>query len=146
MNMDFATLQNEYPVATEIKVKWGEMDAFQHLNNTVYIRYIEDGRIDLFEKLDMSGDMKNSSIGPILASIQCDYLAPVTYPDTLIVFSTATQTGAKKVELVHMLWSTQQNRLVAQGKGIGVYYDYKALKSCIIPDFIAAKLTALKDI
>jgi acyl-CoA thioester hydrolase len=143
--MDFATLQNEYPVATEIKVKWGEMDAFQHINNTVYIRYIEDGRIDLFEKLGINEDMKTSNMGPILASIQCDYLAPVTYPDTLIVFSTATQTGAKKVELVHMLWSTQQNRLVARGKGIGVYYDYKALKSCIIPDFITAKLAALKD-
>jgi acyl-CoA thioesterase FadM len=44
-----------------------------------------------------------------------------------------------------MLWSTQQNRLVARAKGIGVYYDYKTLKSCIIPDFIAAKLAALKN-
>ena len=143
--MDFATLQNEYPVATEIKVKWGEMDAFQHLNNTVYIRYIEDSRIDLFEKLDMSGDMKTSNMGPILASIQCDYLAPVTYPDTLIVFSTATQTGAKKVELAHMLWSTQQNRLVAQGKGVVVYYDFKRLKSCEIPIEVSAKFNALNQ-
>jgi acyl-CoA thioester hydrolase len=143
--MDLATLKKHYPVSTEIKVKWGEMDAFQHLNNTVYIRYIEDGRIDLFEKLGMSSDMKSFNIGPILASIQCDYLAPVTYPDTLIVFSTATQTGAKKIELEHKIWSVQQNRLVAKGVGVGVYYDYKALKSCIIPDFIAAKLAALKD-
>jgi acyl-CoA thioester hydrolase len=90
--------------------------------------------------------MKTFNIGPILASIQCDYLAPVTYPDTLIVFSTATQTGAKKVELKHKLWSTQQNRLVAQGVGIGVYYDYKALKSCIIPAPIAAKLAALNEV
>jgi|TARA_B110000914_G_scaffold136881_1_gene119735 acyl-CoA thioester hydrolase len=144
--MDLATLEQQYIVSTEIKVKWGEMDAFQHLNNTVYIRYIEDGRIDLLEKLGMSSDMKTFNIGPILASIQCDYLAPVTYPDTVIVFSTATQTGAKKIELEHKLWSTQQNRLVAKGIGIGVYYDYKALKSCVIPDFIAAKLAALKDV
>ena len=143
--MDLATLKKQYPVSTAIKVKWGEMDAFQHLNNTVYIRYIEDGRIDLLEKLGMSGDMKSFNIGPILASIQCDYLAPVTYPDTLIVFSTATQTGAKKIELEHKLWSIQQNRLVATGLGIGVYYDFKALKSCIIPDSIATKFAALKD-
>ena len=54
------------------------MDAFQHLDNAVYIRYIEDGRID-----------------PVLASIQCDYLAP-TYPNTLIALSNARQTGPKK--------------------------------------------------
>ena len=90
--MDLETLNKHYPVSTEIKVKWGEMDAFQHLNNTVYIRYIEDGRIDLLEKLGMSSDMKSFNIGPILASIQCDYLAPVTYPDTIIVFSTVNLT------------------------------------------------------
>ena len=144
--MDLAKLYKQYPVATEIKVKWGEMDAFQHLNNTIYIRYIEDSRIDLFEKLDMTSDMKTFNTGPILASIQCDYLAPVTYPDTIIVFSTATQTGAKKIELEHKLWSTQQNRLVAKGLGLGVYYDYKALKSCVIPAPIAAKLAALKEV
>ncbi|HIG37068.1 MAG TPA: acyl-CoA thioesterase [Oceanospirillaceae bacterium] len=143
--MDLHTLQQQYSVATEIKVKWGEMDAFQHVNNTVYIRYIEDGRIDLFEKLGMTSDMSELNIGPILASIQCDYLAPVTYPDTLLVFSTATQTGAKKVELDHKIWSTRQNRLVAQGKGLNVYYDYKALKSCVIPDSIVAKFAALSE-
>ena len=144
--MDLETLKKHYPVSTEIKVKWGEMDAFQHLNNTVYIRYIEDGRIDLLEKLGMSSDMKSFNIGPILASIQCDYLAPVTYPDTIIVFSTVKQTGVKKIELEHKLWSIQQNCLVAKGLGIGVYYDYKALKSCAIPSFIADKLAALTAI
>ena len=44
--MDLTTLKKQYPVSIEIKVKWGEMDAFQHLNNTVYIRYFEVGRID----------------------------------------------------------------------------------------------------
>ena len=144
--MDLETLNKHYPVSTEIKVKWGEMGAFQHLNNTVYIRYIEDGRIDLLEKLGMSSDMKSFNIGPILASIHCDYLAPVTYPDTIIVFSTVTQTGVKKIELEHKLWSIQQNCLVAKGLGIGVYYDYKALKSCAIPSFIADKLAALTAI
>ena len=144
--MDLETLKKHYPVSTEINVKWGEMDAFQHLNNTVYIRYIEDGRIDLLEKLGMSNDMKSFNIGPILASIQCDYLVPVTYPDTIIVFSTVTQTGVKKIELEHKLWSIQQNCLVAKGLGIGVYYDYKALKSCAIPAFIADKLATLTAI
>ena len=141
--MDLATLEKQYTLSTEIKVKWGEMDAFQHLNNTVYIRYIEDGRIDLLERLGMTDDIKAYNIGPVLASIQCDYLAQVTYPDTIIVFSNLTQTGPKKVQFEHKLWSTQQKCLVAQGTGLGVYYDFTALKSCIIPEAIATKLAAL---
>ena len=143
--MDLTTLKKQYPVSIEIKVKWGEMDAFQHLNNTVYIRYIEDSRIDLFEKLGLSSHLNSQNIVPILASVQGVYLAPVTYPDTLIVFNSAIQTGPKKVELEHQLRSTKQNRLVAKGKGVGVYYDYKALKSCAIPSDIATKLATLKD-
>tara|TARA_B100000795_G_scaffold207675_1_gene161144 strand:+ start:53 stop:487 length:435 start_codon:yes stop_codon:yes gene_type:complete len=143
--MDLATLEQQYSVSTEIKVKWGEMDAFQHLNNTVYIRYIEDGRIDLFEKLGMSSNMKNLSIAAILASIQCDYLAPVTYPDTIIVFSKATPTGAKKIEIEHKLWSTKQNCLVAKSSSVGVYYNFKTSKSCNIPDSVITKLTTIKD-
>ena len=143
--MDLTSLKKQYPASTEIKVKWGEMDAFQHLNNTVYIRYFEVGRIDLFEQIGVTSDIKTHNTGPILASVHCDYLAPVTYPDTLIVFSSATQTGPKKVEVEHKLWSTQQKQVVAKGFSVGVYYDYSALKSCIIPDQVAAKLAALKD-
>lgn len=143
--MDLATLKKQYPVHTEIKVRWGEMDAFQHLNNTVYIRYIEDSRLDVFEKLGISDDMLSSHTSPILASIQCDYLAPVTYPDQIIVFTSATQTGPKKVELEHKLWSVQQTRVVAQGKSLGVYYDHKALKSCLIPALISARLASLME-
>lgn len=141
--MDLATLEKQYTLSTHIKVKWGEMDAFQHLNNTVYIRYIEDGRIDLLERLGMIDDIKAYNTGPVLASIQCDYLAPVTYPDTLIVLSKVTQTGPKKVQFEHKLWSSQQNCLVAQGTGVGVYFDFKAHKSCVIPDVVVAKLAAL---
>jgi acyl-CoA thioester hydrolase len=143
--MDFATLQNEYPVATEIKVKWGEMDAWQHLNNTVYIRYIEDGRMDLFEKISMSSDMKNLVVGPILAAIQCDYLAPVTYPDTLTVFSKAQQTSSKKVAFEHALWSEKSQCVVAKGTALVVYYDFKRLKSCEIPTEVSAKFNALNQ-
>jgi len=143
--MDFKTLENEYPIATAIKVKWGEMDAFQHLNNVVYIRYLEDGRIDLFEKISMSKDVKTLGVGPILASVHCDYLAPVTYPDTLTVFSKATQTSSKKIEFEHTLWSEKDQRVVAKGQGLVVYYDFKVLKSCEIPESIAEKFTALNN-
>ncbi|MCB0148997.1 MAG: acyl-CoA thioesterase, partial [Caldilineaceae bacterium] len=42
-----------YPVVIEIPVAWGEMDAFQHVNNIVYFRYFESGRIAYFERAGM---------------------------------------------------------------------------------------------
>ena len=43
-------LTERYPVVIEIPVAWGEMDAFQHLNNIVYFRYFESARIAYFER------------------------------------------------------------------------------------------------
>ena len=43
-------LQN-YPVVIEIPVAWGDMDAFQHVNNVTYFKYFESARIAYFEKI-----------------------------------------------------------------------------------------------
>jgi acyl-CoA thioester hydrolase len=43
-----------YPVVIEIPIAWGEMDAFQHVNNIFYFRYFESARIAYFGRLKMS--------------------------------------------------------------------------------------------
>ena len=61
------------------------MDAFQHVNNTVYFKLFESARISYFEKLDFFEFMNKTGIGPILASTQCIYKIPLTYPDYVTV-------------------------------------------------------------
>ena len=74
-----------YPVIIEIPVAWGEMDAFQHVNNIVYFRYFESARITYFERTGLIAYMEQNGIGPILASTQCKFKFPLTYPDTVRV-------------------------------------------------------------
>ncbi|MFO7632899.1 MAG: acyl-CoA thioesterase [Caldilinea sp.] len=52
-----------FPVIVEISVAWGEMDAFQHVNNIVYFRYFESGRIAYFERTGAMEEMAKSGIG-----------------------------------------------------------------------------------
>ena len=75
----------DYPVTIEIPVVWGEMDAFQHVNNIVYFRYFESARISYFEKLDYMKFLEEIGVGPILASTQCNFKIPLTYPDRVTV-------------------------------------------------------------
>ena len=58
---------SSYPVRLPIRVAWGEMDAFAHLNNTVYFRYFESARIAYFEGMEIltkAGGV--AGVGPIL--------------------------------------------------------------------------------
>src|SRR4051812_27249954 len=54
-------------VTVEIPVAWGDMDAFGHVNNTVYFRWFESARIAYFEKIGLNERMKRDKKGPILA-------------------------------------------------------------------------------
>ena len=75
--------KQDFPVILPIRVAWGEMDAFQHVNNVSYIRYFESARIAYMEAMGMEANIKTSPVGPILGDIYCRYRRPVTYPDTL---------------------------------------------------------------
>jgi acyl-CoA thioester hydrolase len=66
-----------YITKTEIDIQWGEMDAMQHLNNLVYLRYFESSRIRFFEQT-MKTSITNKGVGIILAEISCKFKYPLT--------------------------------------------------------------------
>ncbi|NJL15198.1 MAG: thioesterase [Microscillaceae bacterium] len=135
----------DYPAHFDVKVAWGEMDAALHVNNTVYLRYAESGRIDYFEKMGFRVNVTNTepSVGPILAEIQCKYKAPVTFPDQLVV-ATRLQPGSLDVYsfwVEQLIVSQQLQRVVAEVKARLVAYDYQQKQKAPIPDELIAKLS-----
>ena len=84
-------LLETYPVVIGIPVAWGEMDSLQHVNNIVYFRYFESARMAYFRELGIWDYMHETGIGPILASTQCKFKIPLTYPDTVSVGARITE-------------------------------------------------------
>src|SRR4051794_8318236 len=74
-----------FPVVIRLPVQWGDQDAFGHVNNTVFLRWFESARIAYFGRMGLLEMMARDRVGPILASIACDYRRPVTHPDTVHV-------------------------------------------------------------
>ena len=85
--------EKNWPVMTEIPVLWGDMDAFGHVNNIIYLKWCETSRIELFCKIwDLDGlkideILEKSGVGPILANFNTNYRIPVVCPDTIYVLS-----------------------------------------------------------
>lgn len=136
-------LKEQFHHIYPVPVKWGEMDAFQHVNNVAYIRYLEDGRLAIFEQLGMSEDMQATNQGPIFANLNCDFLAPVTYPDTMLVASNIKQTGPKKIELEQVIYSEKTGQPVFKATSLCIYYDYQSLRSCEVTDTISTAINNL---
>ncbi len=132
-----------YPVVIEIPVAWGEMDAFQHVNNACYFRYFESARVKYFENLRMAEYIRQGH-GWILAQTQARFLAPVTYPDTLSVGIRSLSLQGSRLNQEYVVWSHETSQVVARGEGLLVYFDYRSGKPRAIAEELLADMLTLE--
>ena len=136
----------DYPVVVDEKVVWGEMDAFQHVNNTVYFRYFESARMAYYERLGAIDYLKTNNVGPILAFTSCNFRAPLTYPDNIKIAVKVDQIWEKRFNMKIVIHSENLDRIVADGDGMTVYVDYSTGKSCPLPESILTSIKQLEAI
>lgn len=130
----------DFNIVEEIPVRWGDMDARGHVNNTVYYRYFESSRIALFRFFDIYEEPTKVRVGPILSFQSCYYKAPLVYPDTVFVGAKITSIEGSKIVIKHVLTSKNLNRRVAEGEAHIVWYDYDQKKKAPISDDLKEKL------
>ncbi len=132
-DMVVSNLLDEYPVVIEVPVSWGEMDAFQHVNNVVYFKYFESVRVACFDQLRMMELKEESGIGPILASTQCRFRVPLIYPDTVYVGTKIEGLEEDRFVMKYAVVSKCLQKVAAEGEGLVVFYNYKENRKAAIP-------------
>jgi len=129
-------LLDGFPVVIELPVVWGEMDAFRHVNNVVFFRYFETARIAYFDKMNYMKIMEETGIGPILASTQCRYRFPLTYPDTISVGARVPSLQEDRFTMEYRIVSHRHNRIAAEGDALVVSYDYRKNTKAPLPEVV----------
>lgn len=133
-------------VSIDTPVAWGEMDAFQHVNNTVYFKYFESARIAYFDRVGVNEEMTRSNIGPILASTQCRFKAPLTYPDNVSIATRVSDVSEDRFTMKYFVMSQKSGRIAAEGEGLIVFYDYNNNRKHAIPAEIKKRIVELDNI
>jgi len=126
------------------------MDAFKHVNNVRYVRYLESGRIVWMYHLALElGGVKlaqdmigGRGVSLILKEISVRYRRPVTYPDTLLIAHKPHDSHTMHFANAGIIWSFAQRAIVATSDSTLVWYDYDRLKKC---DPGEAKRTLLEN-
>jgi acyl-CoA thioester hydrolase len=139
-------LMEGYPVVIEAPVTWGEMDSFGHLNNIYYFRYFESARIAYFYKLDLMDLMTKTGIGPILASTACKFKIPLKYPDRVLVGTKVTSIEEDRFMMGYCVFSTNHQKVAAEGDGLIVSFDYRDNKKVPIPADLRQRIVDLEGI
>jgi len=134
-----------FPVVIDIPVAWGEMDSLRHVNNIIYFRYFESARIAYFEKLRLWEFMNQTGVGPILASIQCKFKIPLTYPDTVSVGTRIPSIEQDRFVMEYRAVSHKSQAIAAEGEGVVVSYNYRESKKTPLPEEMKQRILALEE-
>lgn len=80
----------------EMPVRWGDLDALNHVNNTLYFRYLEESRVDRFRAAGIGVSSERRNI--VLARTTCDFLRPILWPATLRIEMEIQRVGRSSLE------------------------------------------------
>ena len=128
-------------VSLDVMVHWGDMDAMRHVNNIIYLKWVESTRLLFFEKL-IKGPIGEAEISPILAWSDIKYIAPVVYPDTVSIHFDLVKIDEDRLHGQAKLYSKAQQRLVAISNNTLKAYNTRLLKKAALP---SQWLKILKD-
>ena len=124
----------DYPHHYELKTRWRDIDSFGHVNNAVFLTYIEDARILFFRRWKIT-EMKKSLI---VASIKIDYLQQIDHPSDLIVGQKISRIGNSSFDIQSAIFLNNDPKPAANSVVSCVCFDYQQNKSVPVYDEIKA--------
>lgn len=119
-----------------LPIRWGDMDAMGHVNNTIYFRYLEIVRIDWFERLGAQPDPRGT--GPVIVNAFCNF-KQLEFPGDVVAPPLRLQPGAQQLRHLHHARPHRRPRRGLRGRRRRtVWVDFPAQKSVPLPDAIRA--------
>lgn len=120
---------------TNITVRWGDMDAFGHVNNTVYFRYMEQTRVDWM--ISLNHPLTENGVGMVIVTAECAFKKAITYPSSVNVDMYSEAPGRSSFNTTYVITDQEKPELIyATGSSVIVWIDHAAEKSVPLPDSV----------
>lgn len=118
----------------EMPVRWGDMDAYGHVNNSLYFRYFEEAR---FQWMLAKGVPLKSDTHPVVVTIGCTFLRPVFHPETLRIDIYVSEPGRSSFMIKYKVYTLSQPATpAAEGYSKVVWVSSENGKSVPLPDVV----------
>jgi acyl-CoA thioester hydrolase len=118
-----------------IPIRWGDMDAMGHVNNTIYFRYLEIVRVEWLRQV--GGPPDPSGEGPVIVSAFCNFLKQLEYPGDVLARHYVANPGRSSFDTFITLERVDQPGVIyAEGGATTVWMDFPSGKSAPMPDWL----------
>lgn len=123
-----------------VEVRFRDLDTLGHVNNAVYLTYLESARIAWW--LHVTSRQELSGLNMILARVELDFRAPVEFGARLEVGVRCASVRRSSFVVESKIAERASGRVVAEARKVLVYYDYAASRSAPLPEELRQKLLA----
>ena len=123
-----------------VPVFWGDLDAYGHVNNTVFFRWFEEARMAYLARCGLIESYDRDRIGVILHSTSCRFRAPVFHPDTIEVAVRVGEVGQDRFTMEYTARSITRGEVVGEGSAIVVCFDYAKQQKATLPVSVRGKI------
>jgi acyl-CoA thioester hydrolase len=125
-----------------VPIRWGDMDAMGHVNNTVYFRYMEQARVEWLETLGHGiGVLLDEA--PVIVNASCTFIVPFAYPGIVEVRTFAGKAGRSSLPTYVEFYKVGEPTLYAEGAAKIVWTTPATGKSAPLPDVIRKRVEGL---
>jgi len=118
-------------------IRWGDMDALGHVNNTLYFRYMEQARLEWIYAT-AGGNPYAREAGPLIVNASCTFHEPLVYPGSIEVVMSLGEPGRTSIGSYYRI--VRDARTVADGEARMVWVDLASGRPTPVPEAIRALL------
>jgi acyl-CoA thioester hydrolase len=120
-----------------IPIRWGDMDAMGHVNNTIYFRYFEVVRLEWLFKVGAPTDP--NGLGPVIVNAFCNFIRQLEFPGDVLAKHYVANPGRSSFDTFITLERCDTPGVIyAEGGSTTVWTAFKAQKSAPLPEWLRA--------
>jgi acyl-CoA thioester hydrolase len=132
----------DYPHFQVIPTRWIDNDVYGHVNNVVYYEYF-DTVVNQYLIEQGALDIERSTVIGLVVETQCNYFAPITFPDVVHVGLRVARLGSSSVRYEIGIFRNDDQDAAAQGHFVHVYVDREERRPTTLPDALRRALSRL---
>jgi len=135
---------DQYPIVVEQSVVWSDMDAHGHVNNMIYLRYMENGRVEYYNRIGKFSLEEQTGITLVIKSMTCRYLSSLSYPDTIAIGARVKKIGGDHMVMEYVVVNRSRVQVAAKGEATIVAVRVADYTKVSFPDALKERIVALQ--
>ena len=136
--------RSDFKWFSTVTTRWMDNDSYGHVNNVIYYSWF-DTAVNQFLIANGVLDIENSHVIGLVIETQCNYFAPLAFPDRIAIGIRVAKLGNSSVRYEVGVFREDEEKVSAQGHFVHVYVSRETRRPVSLPDNLRAVLQSIQE-